>query len=261
MMEDDERVSRGKLLIDWLVAEGGLVSCDIRTSLGGCGVFTSCHVTIGQELFRCPLTCLMRSSDALSDPIIGEVLRSHTPAFSSRELLMILLMRCRASPSRWAPYVDGLPGFDLAHTLPINWVDLELLQGTTLHAQVLRERSDVVSFEAVLSRLFESSTGGFPPGTFSSDALRWAHAVFWSRAIALDIPGTGREECLVPLLDHCNHRPGIGGEVVLWRERSNGQANTTGVSNTPRGWFSLRAVRPSEPDTEVFINYGAKGYA
>ena len=46
----------------------------------------------------------------------------------------------------------------------------------------------------------------FPEEAFSWDALRWAHAVFWSRAIELELPG-GREAALVPLLDMCAATP------------------------------------------------------
>ena len=57
-----------------------------------------------------------------------------------------------------------------------------------------------------------------------------------------------RRECLVPLLDMCNHRAGCTTQVSI--EQSGG-----------RSWYVIRAGRSLRRGDEVLLNYGAKGNA
>lgn len=162
----------------------------------------------------------------------------------------------------WA-YVDSLPGEEIVETLPIGWSDEDLEQrvrGTTLLEEVRTASSDLRALADALASVHDDNDDGddagvgvvsgdsgvFPSAAFGLDALRWAYAVFWSRALVLQLPGGfgggGGTECLVPLLDMCNHRAG-----------------TTTELRVRGGHFELLAGRSVKLGEEVCINYGAKG--
>jgi hypothetical protein len=148
-------------------------------------------------------------------------------------------------------------------SLPSSWSEPELerrLGGTSLLPEVLAERAELFSLAAALKRVFfwrgekgEGRDFAFARGAFGVEKLRWARAVFRSRAIALPLAGWGRggsktkrsggdDGALVPLLDMCNH------------------ARDAGTSLERRGAvWRLVATRRFTRDEEVRIDYGGKG--
>lgn len=162
----------------------------------------------------------------------------------------------------WAAYTRALPGDELVASLPSSWSEPELerrLGGTSLFPEVLAERAELVSLAAALSVWRGDETSGdsaFARGAFGVSRLRWARAVFRSRAIALPLAGWGRggargletkrsggdDGALVPLLDMCNH------------------ARDAGTSLQRRGAaWRLVATRRFTRGEEVRIDYGGKG--
>ena len=165
----------------------------------------------------------------------------------------------------WATYARSLPGDELVASLPSSWSEPELerrLGGTSLFPEVLAERAELFSLAAALKRVFfwrgdeeegEERDFAFARGAFGVEKLRWARAVFRSRAIALPLAGWGRggsktkrsggdDGALVPLLDMCNH------------------ARDAGTSLERRGAvWRLVATRRFTRDEEVRIDYGGKG--
>ena len=161
----------------------------------------------------------------------------------------------------WAAYTRALPGDELVASLPSSWSEPELerrLGGTSLFPEVLAERAELFSLAAALSVWRGDETSGdfaFARGAFGVSRLRWARAVFRSRAIALPLAGWGRggagletkrsggdDGALVPLLDMCNH------------------ARDAGTSLERRGAvWRLVATRRFTRDEEVRIDYGGKG--
>ena len=293
------RFARGEALLRWIEAMPG---CEHAVLLreapeaGGLGVFAARDVPAGQVLMRCPLTLLIRASDAAPGASgrsgdfgaaldeLGEAL-----PLSPRIRVQLLLLHERArhdedddggdggrdgsgdggagggggggggecggvagagggagdgAAGPWAPYIASLPGRELVDALPISWTDAELERragGTALLDEVRAARAELCALAAALA------AAGFPRRAFGMERLLWAHAVYWSRAIA--VPGAGvwsgsAAECLVPLLDMCNHRAGATAEL-----RARG------------GFFELRAGRAVRQGEEVCINYGAKGEA
>lgn len=202
---------------------------------------------------------------------------------SARVQLLLLRERAAAwtdgirSGGRWAHYVRALPGDELVRALPLSWSDENLrrrLAGTAMHADVLADRAALEHLSRALAdanarvraRARASPDGEptrptgtttpptppFPDAAFGPDRLRWAHAVFWSRAIALPLPswsrgagaGAGSDGALTPLLDLCNHAAG------------------SRVSLRARGArVELVAERDVAEGEEVRIHYGAKGNA
>ena len=163
----------------------------------------------------------------------------------------------------WAAYARSLPGDELVASLPSSWSEPELerrLGGTSLLPEVLAERAELFSLAAALKRVFfwrgekgEGRDFAFARGAFGVEKLRWARAVFRSRAIALPLAGWGRggsktkrsggdDGALVPLLDMCNH------------------ARDAGTSLRRRGAaWRLVATRRFTRGEEVRIDYGGKG--
>jgi len=214
--------------------------------LGGFGLFASEDVPRGATLAACPLSKLLRASGALRDPIIGEPLATLRDKIDDRALLWILLMHCRDRGDLHNVYVTSLPGDELVKSLPMHWSaeDLRQLEGTPLFKQAATRREELRAFydDVVVGQLHSRWPAVFPKKVFSWPELCRAHAVFWSRAITLTIDGA-REECLVPLLDIANHRPGAGDVEV----------------RVEGGRYVLTAARALSKGDEVFLNYGAKG--
>jgi len=165
----------------------------------------------------------------------------------------------------WAAYTRALPGDELVASLPSSWSEPELerrLGGTSLFPEVLAERAELVSLAAALESVWRGDETERGDSAFGDDSafgvsrLRWARAVFRSRAIALPLAGWGRgggrgletkrsggdDGALVPLLDMCNH------------------ARDAGTSLQRRGAaWRLVATRRFTRNEEVRIDYGGKG--
>ena len=140
----------------------------------------------------------------------------------------------------WAPYVQSLPGRELVETLPIGWSDEDLerrVRGTTLLEEVRAAKEELRALAESLASARErgdddddddgggggerttSGMSGLAGLAFGFEELKWAYAVFWSRALVLQLPGgfgagergggggggfgVGGTECLVPLLVRC----------------------------------------------------------
>jgi hypothetical protein len=156
----------------------------------------------------------------------------------------------------WSPYVRALPGDELLASLPLSWSESDIhkrLEGTALFAEVQTERAECASLAAALAA-HKDARSAFPPDAFGASRIKWARAVFWSRAIALPLAGWGRGDvtktkrssgddgALTPLLDMCNH------------------ARLAGTSLQKRGAsWRLVATRRFARDEEVRIDYGGKG--
>ena len=213
--------------MSWIQEKGGNTA-DVKvapTSGSGYGVLTRRALAGGEEVMRFPASILLQSEVALADPVLGEPLRQ--VKMEDRWRVVLLLMHCRRqgpSGEHW-PYVASLPGLcELAPSLPAHWPAHQLdclLGGTPVHRQALEMLASLRSFqEGPLAELQQRWPDVFPAGAgFGWEELAWAHAAFWSRAIALPLPG-GKRECLVPLLDMCNHRMGCSTSVSVQRCRA-----------------------------------------
>ena len=230
----------------WAAPDAPLAVRAGPSPLGGFGLFASEDVPRGATLAVCPLSKLLRASEALSDSIIGEPLAMLRDRIDDRALLWLLLMHCRDRGDLHNVYVSSLPGDELVKALPMHWSpeDLRQLAGTPLFKQAATRREELRAFydDVIVGQLHWRWPAVFPKKVFSWPELCRAHAVFWSRAITLTIDGT-EEECLVPLLDIANHRPGCGDVEV----------------RVEGGRYVLTAARALSKGDEVFLNYGAKG--
>ena len=269
--DSDERLSRGAALLEWIKQEGGDVDAvRVGKGPGGVGVFAARDVERGESFFRCPLRCLMRATDAKTgasgddddDPEFKSFVRAldalkvnGTPIDDRVRLQLHLLNECRrGAKSRWEPYIASLPGDELVANLPISWDDetlTRLLQHTPMHAKVKEDKERLRR----LSRSLAKDSKAFPLKFFGADRLLWAHAVYWSRAIRLKLPGggfssstgDGKTDCLVPLLDSCNHE---------WRSRHE-TGRSHGTQSKPTT-YTLDAGIDVTAGDELCINYGMK---
>jgi hypothetical protein len=119
----------------------------------------------------------------------------------------------RRDSSFWAPYFACLPQ-TAAEMGPAHWTSAERsvvgFTGAHIDDQIQGAAAfaDAV-FEAVLAPLSVLSPSEFPPSVCTEESLRWALAVWRSRAMAPGLAtglGTG---ALLPFLDFFNHEPGV----------------------------------------------------
>jgi len=223
---------------------------------------------------QCPIALLMRAADARADAAIGAFLGLARESLGrslldDRALVWILLLheRARGVRSRWHGYIKSLPGDELVRSLPLHWTQVQLawLSGTPLHEQARSSRDALQGFydHVVVGCLRTHWPAAFPAEVFSWEALCWAHAIFWSRALTVELDGL-REECLVPAIDLCNHRPGSAHELSVRRMATlpavDGGGDRVAPAVSKRGLFYvLTAGRSIAEGDEVRINYGAKG--
>tara|TARA_B100000524_G_scaffold198933_1_gene103448 strand:- start:293 stop:1942 length:1650 start_codon:yes stop_codon:yes gene_type:complete len=220
-------------------------------SSGGLGLFAAEPLRAGAEVLRCPLALALRAADAFADVRLGQPLEelrrrfrkqldndSHIPL-----LLLLMLHRALGSGSPHAAYVSSLPGEELVRSIPVFWSEeeqTERLKGTPLLSECCACASELRCLHSGLIAELGRS-GEWPDGAFSWEALCWAHSVYWSRALVIDIAGK-REACLLPLADMANHRPGSTAEILV-----------------EGGCYVLKLGGALEKGAEVCINYGAKG--
>ena len=195
------RTAASESLLRTLRMEGADLSLiHLAPSAGGLGVFADSDIASSGEVFRCPCGVLLTAQAALDDAIIGEQLRDSRVAhlLDDRWRVILLLMQRRREGST---YAASLPGSELVESLPLHWPEqeqMELLGGTTLLRQARASRLALRSFyddivcdilAARWPHTFTAEESEKRPGSFGWDALCWAHAMFWSRAIGLDLPG------------------------------------------------------------------------
>ena len=282
-VEGVDRLDRGAALLAWLEGEG--CSHALRfgetPDAGGVGVFAARDVKRGETLMVMPAACAMRASDTRASPDDDDATAGFKAALDDLRgadgtpiddsvRVQLLLLRERAAAwsdefhdGRWAHYVRALPGDELTRALPLSWSDENLrrrLAGTAMHADVLEDRAHLEHLSRALadanarvpSDPTASQSPPFPEDVFGPDRLRWAHAVFWSRAIALPLPswsrgagaGAGSDGALTPLLDSCNH-----------------DASARFTLRARGARVELVAERDVAKGEEVRIHYGAKGNA
>ena len=205
-----ERETTANALLGWLRSAGARVGkVALRSDeCGGVGVFATERVAGGAELLACPCDIILCPAVALADPTIGAALRAHV--HESRWQLILMLLHCKQPGVRgpWSAYVASLPSADeLLPSLPLHWepAQLEQLRGSSLARKAEESLMELRRFhDEVLARLRAEFPAEFPAAAFGWPQLCWAHAIFWSRAITLPLPG-GAQECLV-----CGVSPNVG---------------------------------------------------
>ena len=231
------------------------------TSSRGLGVFVRRDLPANTELLRCPVSCLLPARIGSPEDETGVRLKQvreevGQELLDERSMMMLRLLyhRRMGRTSAWHAYIQLLPGDEIARALPMHWDDsalqallggMELLEQARDQKRQLRRLYERVVRDVLCARWPEV----FHPPDFSWRRLCWGHAIFWSRALCIPL-SSGREECLVPLLDLCNHSPGSTHELRV--EAPPGHCGAGG------GIYALRAGRSLRAGEEVLINYGAK---
>jgi hypothetical protein len=255
LMERERRLASANALVQHLSASGA--RCDrisLKSTDGGLGVFMVESGVAGNLVFSCPCKAVLSSDGALDDEVIGGALRVQGERLNDEQRVELLLLHARrqGAGSPFAAYVDALPTDEEAtEMLPAFWPEDErrtLLGGTPLLEQAEATLSALRKFHELIVCM---PPDAFPADAFSFSKLCWAHAIWASRAISLDLPG-GRRECLVPLLDMMNHATGLPTSVRLERP-------IAACGGPCEPMFAVYLERPIEAHGEVSLNYGAKG--
>lgn len=246
------RLSHGEQLLRELEAAGCLHAVQLGETRheGGLGVFATRHIAAGEPILQCPVCVLLRppAEHALEEAIAAFSARSGIRVDERMQVQLMLLFerhraRLGATAGVMSSYINSLPGSDLVDSLPLSWHHKDLhrrARGTALLSDVTTMREHLHALSLAIKS--HGDLFGDMLGEVNVNDLMWAQAIFWSRAIVLDLPK--RTECLVPLLDMCNHRAGSASELRV-------------VGSI----FELRAGRSLRSGDEVCINYGAKGNA
>jgi len=260
--------------------QGGGVS-GLRIRYGGEekgyeGVASENGIPKGGTIIRLPLHCLMSAKLALSDPQIGDAMKSaiwedkdekcsgfaglaeteETEIFAL--LIWLLHQKQLGKASKWHAYISQLPEKipSLLHALPLNEEEdrdfpcaLKLLPA---YSEALEMRRDLKEkFDRfIVNGLRKSAPLLFPIEVYSFQALIWAHAIFWSRALRVPVnPDTQIKStaALCPLLDSLNHTQDSG--TFLFCKRS---PNSSDVE------LVLEASREFRAGCPVGICYGAR---
>ena len=283
-----DRLARCKSLLAWLEREGCEHAVRVGESSGASvGVFASRDVKRGEALIRCPVACAMTARDTRPSPddddataAFKAALDAARPRLDDAQRLRLFLLRERRlsenpperpgpPPGRWASYARSLPGDELLDILPLGWSREDLarrLRGTPALDRAMEERAELERLERAardaegFSPLIDLGTASSSEGAAAA-TVSWAHAAYWSRAIALPLSAfhasshsksgvsragsnRGGQPSLVPLLDLCNHSAG---------------ARTTLRARGSR--FELVADADVRRGAEVRIDYGAMGNA
>eukprot|EP00929_Paragymnodinium_shiwhaense_P072081 TRINITY_DN36593_c0_g1_i1.p1 TRINITY_DN36593_c0_g1~~TRINITY_DN36593_c0_g1_i1.p1 ORF type:complete len:467 (-),score=70.37 TRINITY_DN36593_c0_g1_i1:512-1912(-) len=155
----------------------------------------------------------------------------------------LALERHRGAKSRWAAYIASLPRSTQA-ALHVEGAD-QLYKGTPLEKRLLCEKAALNGLVAGLLALARGQ-GGEWPHVLAAD-FRWAHEMFFSRAVCLPTKPGARDrqltECFAPVIDIANHKPGSLLHAVL--------SDTTDS-------VELRCGRAHKPGEVIWNNYGTK---
>ncbi len=201
----------------------------------GLALAAAAPLRAGDTILTVPASCVLRATHA-PPSLLSTFERLGVRDARLRLQLLLLHERSRAASSEHHDYADALPGDELTHSLPVAWDQHTLaaqLAGTPLFDAAVDERLELVKLHTRLAPSYNLAD------------LMWAHAVFWSRAIRVPLPSSD-DECLVPLLDLCNHSSGSAAELAVER---------TAVGELE---LVLRAGTFLAEGDEVCISYGAK---
>ncbi|KAF5838136.1 hypothetical protein DUNSADRAFT_3331 [Dunaliella salina] len=210
----------------------------------------------GSTVVRVPQKCLLYAPhpqhdhaphfrQLLSQGAQDEATGSSGPGDPRHVLCVLLILeRARGEESKWAPYLNILPG---SHDDPFWWQEdqVQLLRGTRLGRAVNPENSGISSIMRLVQHLESLITHGRPPGSPPSvlasyrggwaltvEAARWARSVVWSRAFTVPhVEGSPPNTvALVPVLDMIDHDPHV---EVIWHTGVDGCSDFQFVSLTP----------------------------
>lgn len=298
---DKTRAERLESLRQWLLDHGATFEALVLTDRAqhGLGFCATAGRTIvaGEDAVTLPVSLVLTSDTALCNPNLGPALavldglRSRPVGRNSfeRVCVYVLLMfsRMQGSSSRFAAYINALPGtsgevlggqnvvfaeIGTAISCPERFLE-PCLKGTCLYddvKQAVRELEEVYTgyIMPLIEKLRETGMASDHrlQSAFSREMLLWAYSCFWSRALVVPIPWTEglqsvrKVEAMVPLVDLLNHKPGILSEfelVASTRKRKQG-AN---ACEQGAGKLVLKFGRKIEAGEQVYINYGCKGNA
>ena len=183
-------------------------------------------------------------------------------------ILLLLHERAKGEHSFWFPYIDMLPKhFDNA--LHFTSSEAAVLAGTHLADALLVDANrDLAQLAETLEFMRGCDPGALPEGACTAQALRWAHSVFWSRALVVPLDSDAQpkeqNQALCPYLDLLNHDPRSQHRLSTCESPAPAQT----VPEPPRApgalassstrMVALVAGADVAAGSEVVINYGRK---
>ena len=172
-------------------------------------------------------------------------------------ILLLLHELGKGDKSFWFRYIDLLPKhFDNA--LHFSDGQAALLAGTRLADQLLPAvNCDLAALGNVFEMMQTRDPSAFPQRLCNLQSLRWAHSVFWSRALVVPLDSDGSpnalNQALCPYLDLLNHCPRSAHRLSACETPA-----THDVPPSRTATVALIAGGRVTADSEVVINYGRK---
>ena len=204
-----------------------------------------------------PATALNDENEAVAD-IFERALAFGSIDAREAVILYLLLQERRGGRSKWAPYINVLPGHPRSCSL-LEREDLDLVRGTNLHRAISALQSDLPrSFSLRILPIARAllSADGLAGGEVTLDEYKRHYSTFWSRTLALPVAlSSGSDEngerewiqmdSLVPGLDLINHS--FAERNARWQVR---------VAKGRGQVVEVLATRPLGAGDQVYIQYG-----
>lgn len=207
-----------------------------------------------EVLAEFPLKNAITARTVASDPEVGELYSKWLDLgiLTERQVVVMFLLteRAKGESSPFSPWIQCLPP---GHDIPLSFPEraMEELAGTSLAKAAEAQRSQLNNEWRSMAPLAADALnqGGAGALQLSWQDFQWAQATYWSRALAIPEPTSGKDvEALLPGLDFANHD-------VAHRNRSASKARWRVSADGEK--VQLVGRPPSKGD-EVRISYGEK---
>ncbi len=230
------------LFAEWCASRGCLLPrVSLVSDMPGFGgaVVAKEDIPPGLDVVVVPLALLMNVHSARRAPF-WNVCEAMGVAFASdHEVLLVhVLYERNNAASAWRPYLDMLGVPEVPLLAPAE--ELACIKGTSMALELSKINK---SLHVLAERMRPVTIARPDLGSCGVADLRWAFAVYASRA--LSVLWTNGETCgsLVPLADMLNH----------W-----GGAHVEYLTHVETQQFSIRSQRGTAANEQVWLNYGCR---
>ncbi|CAG8640871.1 1935_t:CDS:2, partial [Scutellospora calospora] len=173
----------------------------------GRGVKTLRPLKSHDVVLTVPGSFLWTADVAISDPVIGTVIRSVEPPLSVEDILAIFLLfikSCKTGYDGRRAHVEMLP---TSYTASIFFSDdeLEICSGSSLYHLTKKLKQQIRDdYLQLLTNLFSKYPDLFPLEKFTQDDYMWALCTIWSRGMDFKL-NDKQFRCIAPFADMLNH--------------------------------------------------------
>ncbi|XP_072164182.1 actin-histidine N-methyltransferase-like [Diadema setosum] len=212
MTQLPDRESHFPEFIDWLESNGVSIKCvEITRYEEGYGLQATQDIKMDEEVMCIPRKMMLTDQNS-EDSLLGELMKTDRLLKGMANVrLAIFLIKEKLKPnSFFHPYLNILPA---TYSLPLyfNLAELQMLQGSPVYSETLKQHKSIARQYAYLYKLFSVPEYSklHLREAFTYDMYRWAVATVMSRQNQIPSQdGMVPSLALIPLWDMCNHANG-----------------------------------------------------